>query len=182
MIHRKGEQVTVIKSSINASKVMRYVGEIPQKQLADKFLTSRANVSHMINGRRKMQKDVASVALTNIESNLFKLALSHEFSELIPDVFDGPAINKNSLSYLVMYEQEANEFSANIDEIMRVFVKPASQLTQSERLTTRDSLKELIDALGWGYNLLFHASDHLNIDAYQLISEQDETWKQKKWI
>ncbi|HAO6751435.1 TPA: hypothetical protein IQP68_001124 [Listeria monocytogenes] len=174
--------MTVIKSSINASKVMRYVGDIPQKQLADKFLTSRANVSHMRTGRRRMQQDLATTALNNLQSNLFKLALSHEFTELIPDVFDGPAINKNSLSYLVMYEQEANEFSANIDEIMRIFVKPASQLTQSERLTTRDSLKELIDALGWGYNLLFHASDHLNIDAYQLISEQDETWKQKKWI
>ncbi|MGP0635359.1 hypothetical protein ACTRW1_11065 [Listeria monocytogenes] len=65
---------------------------------------------------------------------------------------------------------------------MKIFVKPASQLTQSERLTARNSLKELIDALGWGYNLLFRASDYLNIDVYQLLSEQDESWKQKKWI
>ncbi|EOE1870055.1 hypothetical protein ACSDLU_09510 [Listeria monocytogenes] len=182
MIHRKGEQVTVIKSSINASKVMRYVDNIPQKQLADLLLTSRPNVSHMQTGRRRMQQDIATSALNNVQSNLFKLALTHEFSELIPDVFDGPAINKNSLSYLVMYEQEANEFSANIDEIMRIFVKPASQLTQGERLTARDGLKELIDALGWGYNLLFYASDYLNIDAHKLISEQDESWKMKKWI
>ncbi|WP_420214990.1 hypothetical protein [Listeria monocytogenes] len=55
MIHRKGEQVTVIKSSINASKVMRYVDNIPQKQLADLLLTSRPNVSHMQTGRRRMQ-------------------------------------------------------------------------------------------------------------------------------
>lgn len=182
MIHRKGEQVTVIKSSINASKVMRYVDNIPQKQLADLLLTSRPNASHMQTGRRRMQQDIATSALNNVQSNLFKLALTHEFSELIPDVFDGPAINKNSLSYLVMYEQEANEFSANIDEIMRIFVKPASQLTQGERLTARDGLKELIDALGWGYNLLFYASDYLNIDAHKLISEQDESWKMKKWI
>lgn len=173
---------TAIKDSINASKVMRYAGNIPQKQLADKFLTSRANVSHMLTGRRKMQKDIASTALTNMESNLFKLALSHEFSELIPDVFAGQAINHNPLSFLVMYEQEANEFSASIDEVMRVFVKPSNQLTSDERLTARDNLKELIDVLGWGYNLLFYASDHLNIDAYQLISEQDKMWKQKKWI
>ncbi|EJU2979882.1 hypothetical protein N4059_000035 [Listeria monocytogenes] len=174
--------MTVIKSSINASKVMRYVDNIPQKQLADLLLTSRPNVSHMQTGRRRMQQDIATSALNNVQSNLFKLALMHEFSELIPDVFDGPAINKNSLSYLVMYEQEANEFSANIDEIMRIFVKPASQLTQGERLTARDGLKELIDALGWGYNLLFYASDYLNIDAHKLISEQDESWKMKKWI
>ncbi|AKG88259.1 hypothetical protein F1J25_03795 [Listeria monocytogenes] len=174
--------MTVIKSSINASKVMRYVDNIPQKQLADLLLTSRPNVSHMQTGRRRMQQDIATSALNNVQSNLFKLALTHEFSELIPDVFDGPAINKNSLSYLVMYEQEANEFSANIDEIMRIFVKPASQLTQGERLTARDGLKELIDALGWGYNLLFYASDYLNIDAHKLISEQDESWKMKKWI
>ncbi|EJA7861945.1 hypothetical protein [Listeria immobilis] len=161
---------------------MRYAGNIPQKQLADKFLTSRANISHMLNGRRKMQKDIASTALTNMESNLFKLALSHEFSELIPDVFAGQAINHNPLSYLVMYEQEANEFSASIDEVMRVFVKPSNQLTSDERSTARNNLKELIDVLGWGYNLLFYASDHLNIDAYQLISEQDKMWKQKKWI
>ncbi|EAC6644543.1 hypothetical protein EZ569_00180 [Listeria monocytogenes] len=167
--------MTVIKSSINASKVMRYVDNIPQKQLADLLLTSRPNVSHMQTGRRRMQQDIATSALNNVQSNLFKLALTHEFSELIPDVFDGPAINKNSLSYLVMYEQEANEFSANIDEIMRIFVKPASQLTQGERLTARDGLKELIDALGWGYNLLFYASDYLNIDAHKLISEQDES-------
>lgn len=182
MIHQKGVLVTVIKSSINASKAMRYVGNIPQKQLADLLLTSRPNVSHMQTGRRKMQQDIATSALNNVQSNLFKLALSHEFTELIPDVFDGPAINDNSLSYLVMYEQEANEFSVNIDEVMKIFVKPASQLTQGERLTARNSLKELIDALGWGYNLLFRASDHLNIDAYQLLSEQDECWKQKKWI
>ncbi|EAH2869851.1 hypothetical protein D5L72_00180 [Listeria monocytogenes] len=174
--------MTVIKSSINASKVMRYVDNIPQKQLADLLLTSRPNASHMQTGRRRMQQDIATSALNNVQSNLFKLALTHEFSELIPDVFDGPAINKNSLSYLVMYEQEANEFSANIDEIMRIFVKPASQLTQGERLTARDGLKELIDALGWGYNLLFYASDYLNIDAHKLISEQDESWKMKKWI
>ncbi|HEM2308855.1 TPA: hypothetical protein U0309_002902 [Listeria monocytogenes] len=174
--------MTVIKSSINASKVMRYVDNIPQKQLADLLLTSRPNVSHMQTGRRRMQQDIATSALNNVQSNLFKLALTHEFSELIPDVFDGPAINKNSLSYLVMYEQEANEFSANIDEIMRIFVKPASQLTQGERLTARDGLKELIDALGWGYNLLFYASNYLNIDAHKLISEQDESWKMKKWI
>nr|WP_239001107.1 hypothetical protein [Listeria monocytogenes] len=161
---------------------MRYVDNIPQKQLADLLLTSRPNVSHMQTGRRRMQQDIATSALNNVQSNLFKLALTHEFSELIPDVFDGPAINKNSLSYLVMYEQEANEFSANIDEIMRIFVKPASQLTQGERLTARDGLKELIDALGWGYNLLFYASDYLNIDAHKLISEQDESWKMKKWI
>ncbi|WP_270996556.1 hypothetical protein [Listeria seeligeri] len=173
---------TVIKESINASKVMRYTGNIPQKQLADLLLTSRQNISHMLTGRRKMQKDVASTALTNIESNLFKLALSHEFSELIPDVFAGQGVNQNPLSFLVMYEQEAGEFNANISEVMRVFVKPAGQLTKEERVAARDNLKELIDVLGWGYNLLFHASDHLNIDAYQLISEQDKKWKQKNWI
>lgn len=182
MIHRKGEQVIVIKSSINASKVMRYVGDIPQKQLADKFLTSRANVSHMLNGRRKMQKDVASTALTNIDSNLFKLALSHEFSELIPDVFAGQGVNQTPLSYLVMYEQEAGEFNASINEIMKFFVKPPDQLTTDERASARNNLKELIDVLGWGYNLLFYACDYLNIDAHQLISEQDKIWKQKKWI
>ncbi|HAC0715712.1 TPA_asm: hypothetical protein GYZ54_14410 [Listeria monocytogenes] len=161
---------------------MKYVGNIPQKKLADLLLTSRQNVSHMQTGRRKMQQDVASTALTNIESNLFKLALSHEFSELIPDVFAGQGVNQTPLSFLVMYEQEAGEFNANISEVMRVFVKPADQLTKEERVTARENLKELIDVLGWGYNLLFHASDHLNIDAYQLISEQDKKWKQKKWI
>ncbi|ECJ9746158.1 hypothetical protein FQR52_06275 [Listeria monocytogenes] len=174
--------MTVIKSSINASKVMRYVGDIPQKQLADLLLTSRPNVSHMQTGRRRMLQDIATSALNNVQSNLFKLALSHEFTELIPDVFSGQYVNQNPLSFLVMYVQEANEFSVNIDEIMKIFVKPASQLTQSERLIARDSLKELIDALGWGYNLLFYASDYLNIDVYQLMSEQDESWKQKKWI
>ncbi|MGP0653487.1 hypothetical protein ACTRW2_10745 [Listeria monocytogenes] len=98
--------MTVIKSSINASKVMHYVGDIPQKQLADLLSTSRPNVSHMQTGRRRMQQDIATSALNNVQSNLFKLALSHEFTELIPDVFDGPAINNNSLSYLVMYEQD----------------------------------------------------------------------------
>lgn len=173
---------TSIKNAVNASKIMKYVGNIPQKQLADLLLTSRQNVSHMQTGRRKMQQDVASIALTNIESNLFKLALSHEFSELIPDVFAGQGVNQTPLSFLVMYEQEAGEFNANISEVMRVFVKPAGQLTKEERVTARENLKELIDVLGWGYNLLFHASDHLNIDAYQLISEQDKKWKQKKWI
>lgn len=171
-----------IKESINATKVMRYVGNISQKQLAEKFLTSRANISHMQTSRRKMQKDIAITALDNVKSNLFKLALSHEFTELVPDVFDGQCVNQDPLSFLVMYEQEAKEFSANIDEVMKIFVKPTSQLSQSERVTARDSLKELIDALGWGYNLLFHASDYLNIDAHQLISEQDKIWKQKKWI
>lgn len=161
---------------------MRYVGDIPQKQLADLLLTSRPNVSHMQTGRRRMLQDIATSALNNVQSNLFKLALSHEFTELIPDVFSGQYVNQNPLSFLVMYVQEANEFSVNIDEIMKIFVKPASQLTQSERLIARDSLKELIDALGWGYNLLFYASDYLNIDVYQLMSEQDESWKQKKWI
>ncbi|EAG4633538.1 hypothetical protein C5755_12175 [Listeria monocytogenes] len=173
---------TIIKESINASKVMRYVGKIPQKQLADKFWTSRSNVSHMLNGRRKMQKDVASTALTNIDSNLFKLALSHEFSELIPDVFAGQGVNQTPLSYLVMYEQEAGEFNASINEVMKFFVKPANLLTNGERVSARNNLKELIDVLGWGYNLLFYASDYLNIDAYKLMSEQDKIWKQKEWI
>ncbi|EAD1138758.1 hypothetical protein AR000_08535 [Listeria monocytogenes] len=175
-------RVKVIKNSIDATKVMKYIGSIPQKQLADLLLTSRSNVSHMQTGRRKMQQDLAITALNDVQSNLFKLALSHEFTELVPDVFDGQCVNQNPLSFLVMYEQEANEFSSNIDEIMKIFVKPASQLTQGERLTARDGLKELIDALGWGYNLLFYASDHLNIDAHKLISEQDESWKMKKWI
>lgn len=182
MIHRKGEQVTVIKSSINASKIMKYTGELPQKQLADLLLTSRPNVSHIQTGRRKMQQDIAITALNNVQSNLFKLALSHEFTELVPDVFSGKYVNQNPLSFLVMYEQEANEFSANIDAVMKILVKPASQLTTNERVSARNNLKELIDVLGWGYNLLFFASDYLNIDAYQLISEQDESWKQKKWI
>lgn len=171
-----------LREAADATKILKYSSELMQKELADKLQTSRQNISHMKNGRRRMQQDIAKNAFGKFENNLINLSISHEFTEILPDVFDGPALNQSLLSYLVMYQKEAREFNECIDQVTRIFIKNPEGLTSQERQTSIDSLMELIDVLAWGYNLLFFAGNYLKTDVLQLIKEKDSEWKASNFI
>ncbi|WP_239256646.1 hypothetical protein [Listeria ilorinensis] len=168
-----------LEQSINAEKPLGFVTELMQKEIADCMRTSRQNVSHMINGRRQMQIDVAKQGLENIDNNLFMLSVSSGFTKILPDVFSGEGIAQSPLSFAVHFDREAQEFS---EVLSRLFQLLAMRSQERHRLEMREIMYELLDVLGWGYNLLCYVAEEMNFNVADLMKERSETWKEEKFI
>lgn len=171
--------MTVIKQAVSAEKAMSFTDDFMQKELADQLKTSRQNISHMKHGRRQMQIDVAEQGLENIDNNLFMLSVSSGFTKILPDVFSGEGIAQSPLSFAVHFDREAQEFS---EVLSRLFQLLAMRSQERHRLEMREIMYELLDVLGWGYNLLCYVAEEMNFNVADLMKERSETWKEEKFI
>lgn len=169
----------MIEQKIDARKAMNYTKEYMQKEIADELKTSRQNISHLKNGRRQMQQDTAQEGINNINNNLFKLSVSHEFTKILPNVFDGVSVKETPLAFAVNLDREIKEYEGFKEQFLQLL--SSTQILDS-REQAKEIMYELIDVLGWGYNLLCFAGEEFKLDVLNLMKAREEVWKKEKLL
>ncbi|EUJ24724.1 hypothetical protein PGRAN_02475 [Listeria grandensis FSL F6-0971] len=176
-------KTVTLKKSAEASEAMKHVKHIPQKQLASMMHTSRANISHLSTGKRKMQQDIAEQALKTIENGSFAVALLHRFSDgVTAPLLDGTAIDQHRLAFLAMFENETEEFAEVQHRLTLTLAKNPDQLNQDEKEQIRQFMNELIDVCTVANNALFNLAQVYNLSVKRLMNDRKAEFKKFHWI
>lgn len=164
-----------------ALRKLREAEELTQEQLAFDLNVSKQLVSHIENGRRKMQEDIARAALTTYDCPEVATELIYEFSGgYTSPLLSGKAIERHRLALEEFAIQETKEAIKILDEVS--LIKPPGETTKEERERIAQVIDELIDAEAAINNLKAVLAKEYRISLKKRYEGRKPVWKAKGWI
>lgn len=174
----------MFEKSADASKAIQNLIEnenLTNEQLALDINLSSQMVSHIKNGRRHMQRDIAQASLQAYESSEYRTDLLNAFTGgLTIPVLRGKNIERHRLSLAantVKEMQEATEAAQNM-----VLVKPPGTLDKAEMQEVEAIYDEILESNMFGENLLMQLENDYGISREKRIRLNEPRWKARGWL
>ncbi|MGE7621732.1 hypothetical protein ACQKMD_01395 [Viridibacillus sp. NPDC096237] len=174
----------MLEKSADASKAIQNLIEnenVTNEQLAIDFKLSPQMVSHLKNGRRLMQNDIAQASIQAYENSEYRTDLINAFTGgLTTPVLRGKNIERHRLSLAantVKEMQEATEAAKNL-----VLVKPPGEVDKNERQEVDVIYDEMLEAVMFGENLLMQLENDYGISRKKRIRLNEPRWKARGWL
>ncbi|MGE6260908.1 helix-turn-helix domain-containing protein [Heyndrickxia sporothermodurans] len=175
---------SMIKDSIHAGGAIQTLLQeegIDGVQLALDLNLSPQMVSHMKNGRRKMQQDIAKRSLEVYDDPTYAMELIYEFSGgYTSPVITGKAIEHHRLAFEEFAVREMKETIQILHDVS--LVKPPDETNEDERERIGQVIDEISDAEVALSNLKAILAKEYGFSLRDRLNKRQPVWKAKGWI
>ncbi|MGE7623557.1 hypothetical protein ACQKMD_10980 [Viridibacillus sp. NPDC096237] len=174
----------MLEKSADASKALQNLIEnenLTNEQLALDIKLSPQMVSHLKNGRRAMQRDIAQSSIQTYENSEYMADLMRAFtSGLTTPVLRGKNIERHRLSLAANAVREMNEAIQAAQNI--ILTKPPGALDKNEMQEVEAIYDEVLEATIFAENLLMQLENDYGISRKKRIRLNEPRWKARGWL
>ncbi|MGE7922342.1 hypothetical protein ACQKND_04040 [Viridibacillus arvi] len=174
----------MFEKSADASKALQNLIEnenLTNEQLAKDFNLSPSMVSHLKNGRRPMQRDIAQDSIRVYENSEYMADLMRAFtSGLTTPVLRGKNIERHRMSLAANAVKEMLEAVEAVKKM--VLVKPPGTLDKDELQEVENIYDEMLEATIFSENFLMQLENDYGISRKKRVRINEPRWKARGWL
>jgi len=174
----------MLEKSADASKALQNLIEnenVTNEQLAIDFKLSPQMVSHLKNGRRPMQRDIAQASIQAFENSEYTADLMRAFtSGLTTPVLRGKNIERHRMSLAANAVKEMLEAIEAVKKM--VLVKPPGTLDKDELQEVETIYDEMLEATIFSENFLMQLENDYGISRKKRVRINEPRWKARGWL
>ncbi|QOV10910.1 hypothetical protein [Viridibacillus arvi] len=174
----------MFEKSADASKALQNLIEnenLTNEQLAIDFNLSPQMVSHLKNGRRPMQRDIAQTSIQAHENSEYMADLMRAFtSGLTTPVLRGKNIERHRMSLAANAVKEMLEAIESVKKM--VLVKPPGTLDKDELQEVENIYDEMLEATIFSENFLMQLENDYGISRKKRVRINEPRWKARGWL
>lgn len=174
----------MFEKSADASKALQNLIEnenLTNEQLALDINLSPQMVSHLKNGRRRMQRDIAQASIQAFENSEYTADLMRAFtSGLTTPVLRGKNIERHRMSLAANAVKEMLEAIEAVKKM--VLVKPPGTLDKDELLEVENIYDEMLEATIFSENFLMQLENDYGISRKKRVRINEPSWKARGWL
>ncbi|OMC83332.1 helix-turn-helix transcriptional regulator [Viridibacillus sp. FSL H8-0123] len=174
----------MFEKSADASKALQNLIEnenLTNEQLALDIKLSPQMISHLKNGRRPMQRDIAQASMQAYENTEYMADLMRAFtSGLTTPVLRGKNIERHRMSLAANAVKEMLEAIEAVKKM--VLVKPPGTLDKDELQEVENIYDEMLEATIFSENFLMQLENDYGISRKKRVRINEPRWKARGWL
>ena len=174
----------MFEKSADASKALQNFldnEKLTNEQLAMELNVSPSMISHLKNGRRPMQQDIAQASINMFENSEYMADLMRAFtSGLTTPVLRGKNIERHRMALAANAVKEMLEAIEAVKKM--VLVKPPGTLDKNELQEIETIYDEMLEATIFSENFLMQLENDYGISRKKRVRINEPRWKARGWL